>query len=71
MILSLIQRLTEAERIGDAVDVIEPGGNERDLENSNVVEADRAEPVEVIRSRLVGCFGQQNGKIEHGTVLLG
>ena len=40
--------LADAEAVGDAVDVIEPAGDQVDLQDGPVVEAGAAEAVEVV-----------------------
>jgi hypothetical protein len=47
---------TYAERIGDAIDVIEPAGDERDLQDAAVVEADFAQALVVLRAN-ARCIG--------------
>jgi hypothetical protein len=57
--------------VGHAVDVVEPGRDERDLQNSHVIETDGSEACEILRSEFVGSRGQAHGEIEHGAILLG
>src|SRR4051794_19622949 len=44
----------DAERVGDAVDVVEPRRDERDLQDAHVVEADGPQSVEILGHHLVG-----------------
>src|SRR5262249_16888222 len=48
--LSVLLVPSDAERVGDAVDVVEPGGDERDLEDTAVVES-RLPQAGVVRRR--------------------
>src|SRR5271166_2302326 len=62
---------TDSECIGDTVDVIEPGSDQRDLQDADVVEAEGAKPGKVPGHDLVGRCGQAHGEIEHSPILLG
>jgi hypothetical protein len=61
----------DAERVRDSIDVVEPRGNERDLEDAAVIEANRAQPV-VERRRDAGRVPRDLlNVLEHPTVLVG
>ena len=48
-------KFADAECIGDAIDVVEPGRDQRDLQDAHVIEADGAEPAKVVRCEFVRC----------------
>src|SRR5205085_6510081 len=58
------------QRVGDAVDVIEPGGYERDLQDSFIIEADRAQAFVIYGRDARGVLCQLHDVIEHHAVLL-
>jgi hypothetical protein len=60
-----------AESIGDTIDVVEPGSDQRDLKNSAVVETHGAESGVICGRALGGVFGQLHDVIEHDAVLIG
>ena len=59
-----------AERIRHSVDVIEPCGDQRDLQNSTVVKANGSQLRMIFRAAFRGIFGELYDVIEHGAVLL-
>src|SRR5271165_4399578 len=61
----------DSQRIGDAVDVVEPGGDQGDLEPGLVVETDGTQPF-VIQGRDLGSVpGQLDDVIDHDPLGLG
>ena len=61
---------TYAESIGNAIDVVEPGGDERDLEDAAIVEADFAQVRDVVARTLRGVLCELHNVVEHPAVLL-
>ena len=60
-----------AQGIGDAVDVVEPRGNQSDLQDAFVVEANAAQTI-VVSWRNASCIpGDLHYVIEHYSILLG
>ncbi|HUO81432.1 MAG TPA: tetratricopeptide repeat-containing protein [Gammaproteobacteria bacterium] len=58
------------ERVGHAVDVVEPGGDQGDLQDAAVVESGRAQPLVVPGRDLGGVPRDLRGEIEHGAIPL-
>jgi len=51
--------------VGDAIDVVEPGGDQRDLQDGPVVEASAAQPF-MILGRDLGCvLGELDHVVDH------
>ena len=62
---------SDSQCVGDPVDVVEPGGNERDLEDAPIVESHCPQPI-VELGRDPGCIpGDLLGELEHHTILFG
>ena len=61
---------SDAERVSDTVDVVEPGGDQRDLQDAPVVEAGGAQPLVVRRGDARGVAGQLGDEVEHHAVPL-
>ena len=62
----------DAQRVGDAIDVVEPGRDERDLQDAAIVEADGAQALVVARLRLrVASLVSLHDVVEHHAILLG
>jgi hypothetical protein len=59
---------SHAEGVGDAINIVEPRRDERDLENGTVVEAGLAQTVVVLRRHPGRVAGQQRGVVEHQAV---
>lgn len=59
----------DAEGVGHAIDGTEPGGDQSDLEDTLVVEADGSKSVEIGGSDSGRVFGQLNDVVEHGPIL--
>jgi hypothetical protein len=59
-----------AEGVCDAIDVVEPGSDQSDLENSAIIEADCAQSCVIRRATLRGIFGQFHDVVEHDAVLI-
>lgn len=58
-----------AERVRDAIDVIEPRSDQRDLENGFVIKALGAQTFMILRRDARGVFGQLHDVIEHRAIL--
>src|SRR5262249_48772641 len=59
---------THSQRVRDAVDVVEPGRDQGDLQNPPVVEADRTEAVMIGASHFGGVARQERDVIEHDPI---
>lgn len=59
----------DAERVCDAIDVIEPRGDERDLQYGFVVKTDRAQAHVVVSRNSCGIFSELHHVIQHRTFL--
>ena len=57
------------QRVRDAIDVVEPGCDQRYLQNAAVVETRVPQAFDVIFPNLGGIFGQLDDIVEHHTVL--
>lgn len=55
----------DTQCIGDAVDVVEPGGDERDLQDSQILEAHFTQPGVMAWMNPAGVTGQLNDIVEH------
>src|SRR5205823_7976875 len=62
---------TDAQAVGDAVNVVEPTRDQVNLQDGPVVEAGAAQAVEVLGRHLPGVLRQLGGVVEHGPVGLG
>ena len=60
----------DTERIGDAIDVVEPRGDQRDLQDAAIVEAGVAQPNMIARAALRGILGNFDHVFQHGFILL-
>ena len=60
---------TYSKRIRDPIDVIEPGGDQRDLKNPAIVETNAPQPIMVLRTDARRIPGQLNYIVEHYPVL--
>ena len=58
------------QRIGDAVDVIEPGGNQRNLQNALIVKADATQAGVVIGTDFGRILRDLDDVIQHHAILL-
>ena len=58
------------ERVSNPVDVVEPGGDQGDLEDTAIVESDRPQPIVELRRNFGGVAGDLLGELEHHAVLL-
>jgi hypothetical protein len=58
----------DAEAIGNPINVVEPAGDQVDLQDGAVVETDPAQAVEVFRGHLPGVPRELGGVVEHGPV---
>jgi hypothetical protein len=54
----------DSQGIGNAVDVIEPGSNQGDLQYPDIVKAHFSQPVEVLGRDLISRFRQAHGEID-------
>jgi len=61
---------SDAERVGDAVDVVEPGRDQRDLQDAAIVEADGAQSLVERWRNARGILRDLLDILEHDTVLL-
>ena len=61
-------RSPHAQGVGYAVNVVKPGCNERDLENADIVKANRAKPIVILGRYLVSRLCQPHREIEHRAV---
>jgi hypothetical protein len=59
-----------AERIRDPIDIVEPRGDERNLQDASVVKSDGAQAVMILPRDSGRVFRQLHHKIEHPAVLL-
>ena len=57
-----------SQRIGHAVDVVEPGGDQRDLEDGAIVEAGGSQVVMILRRDLGRVFRQLDDIVDHGAL---
>jgi len=60
-----------SQRIRDAIDVVEPGGDQCDLKNRFVIESSRAELFMVVFPDLGGVFRELDDVVEHDAFLFG
>src|SRR5919108_5844482 len=60
----------DAQRIGNAIDVVEPGRNQRDLQDAFVVETRGAQLFVIFGTAFRGVLGQLHDVIQHDTILL-
>jgi hypothetical protein len=58
------------ERISDAIDVVEPGREQRDLQDASVVETDGAKPIVELRRDSRRVFRDLLDVLEHDAVLI-
>src|SRR5262245_47626951 len=59
---------SNSQRVGNAVHVVEPAGNESDLEDGTVVETVIPQLPQVVGCDFVGVAGELGGEIEHGAI---
>jgi hypothetical protein len=73
MALVMGERLitAHAERIGDPVDIVEPRRDQRDLQDSLIVEADGSQTFVMRGRNLCRILRQLHDVIEHHAILLG
>jgi hypothetical protein len=62
---------SHAQGVGYAVDVVEPGGDERDLQDCLVVESGGAQPVVIVFPDFGGVLGEFDYVIQHHAFWLG
>ena len=60
----------DAQSIGHAIDVVKPRGNERDLQNALIVEADCAQTIVILLADVGRIFSQPSDVIKHHTILI-
>src|SRR5581483_3219753 len=60
---------TDTERIGNSIDVVEPGGDQRYLQDSPIVEAGLPQRLVVVPADLGGVLGQLHRKFEHDAIV--
>jgi len=51
-----LARAANTEGVGDAVDVTEPGSDERDLQNASIIEADGSQGGMILGTAFCGVF---------------
>jgi hypothetical protein len=61
---------SNSQRIRDAVDVVEPGRDQRDLKNAAIVEADGAQPIVIRGLDPRGIARDLLDVLEHHAILL-
>ncbi len=59
---------TYAECIGDAIDIVEPAGDKRDLQDAAIVEADFSQTLVVLRADARRVAGKLHDVVEHNTI---
>src|ERR1700687_2699067 len=69
-IVSSLLIAPDAKSVRGAIDVIEPGRDQRNLQNAAVVETHGPEFCVIVRRNLGGILGQLHDVIEHGAILL-
>src|SRR6266446_419844 len=69
LIVSSLLIAADAQSVRHAIDVIEPGRDQRNLQNTAVVEADGPELSVIVRRNFGGILGQLHNVIEHGAIL--
>src|SRR4029077_17516153 len=67
-IISSLLIAPDTQSIRHAIDVIEPGRDQRNLQNAAIVEAHGPEFGVIVRRNLGGILGQLHDVIKHGTI---
>src|SRR5580692_2522289 len=60
---------THAQRVGHAIDVVEPRGDERNLQNSAIVKSRGPQPLDVVFPNLGRVLGQLDHVVKHHALL--
>src|SRR6266478_4062774 len=69
LMVSSVSIATDTQSIRHAIDVIEPGRDQSNLQNAAVVETDGPEPSVIVGRNFGGILGQRHNVIEHGAIL--
>jgi hypothetical protein len=59
-----------AQTVGDAINVVEPARDQVDLQDCTIVEANRAQPIEILGRHSRGMPRQLGRVVEHGPICI-